>query len=101
MVDTTNKQTTDRQTTYKCYPIVPGGKSARDKKRFLRMTMVYAYICIPERCMVALADKVENCLRLIIIFCSHLHRNCIRRTGLCDANVAANHSPIDTLINST
>ena len=28
MVATT---TTHRQTTYKCYPIVPGGKSARDK----------------------------------------------------------------------
>ena len=27
MVDTTNY----RQTTYKCYPIVPGGKSAWDK----------------------------------------------------------------------
>ena len=34
MVATTNKQQTNyyRQTTYNCYPIVPGGKSARDKK---------------------------------------------------------------------
>jgi len=28
----TDKQTTDRQTTDSYYPIVPGGKSARDKK---------------------------------------------------------------------
>ena len=27
----TDKQTTDRQTTDSYYPIVPGGKSARDK----------------------------------------------------------------------
>ena len=27
-----NNEQTNRQTTYNCYPIVPGGKSARDKK---------------------------------------------------------------------
>ena len=34
MVDTTDRQTTDyRQTTESCHHIVPGGESARDKKR--------------------------------------------------------------------
>ena len=42
MVDTTNKQTDHRQTTYKCYPIVPGGKSARDKK-FLPLLITLRY----------------------------------------------------------
>ena len=28
-----NNRQTHRQTTYKCYPIVPGGKSARDKSK--------------------------------------------------------------------